>query len=235
MAEGALYPNAPIQEAVFEIRFPAEPAIECHRDEFYELIRSDYGVVHVPKVKSGDAPALEFYKFSRADDSATVMVTLNRVAYSVKRYEGFQVFKKEASRLIGLFGKTFRIGSLKRTGLRYIDMIDVVRDGAEMPIANFLNVGVRLPENFPGHVMQFEVAVVSQTPGGSVTTRIQPVRSEDQKKEAILLDFDYAKEGDGLSITKLDEYLEESHRHTKEMFEQLITPSYRQYLKGETV
>lgn len=235
MTSSILYPNAPLVEAVFEIRFPAEPAVECHRDDFYELVRKEYSAVHVPKVKGGDAPALEFYKFVRPSDESSILVALNRIAFSVKQYHGFAAFKIEAMRVMTIFAERFKINQLRRIGLRYVDMINFVREGDAVPIENYLNVGVDLPQSFPGRFMHFELAFVSKTSGGSVTTRIQPVRSEDQKKEAILLDFDYAKEDDALVFSSLDSYLDESHGHTKDMFEQLITPTYRQFLRGETV
>lgn len=107
-----IYPNSPLVEAVFEIRFPGEPSIECLRHEFFELIRSEYTKVFVPKIESGQAPALELYHFKRADDLATVMTAINQFAFSTKKYEGFNLFKEEALRLIALFAQKFKIGKL---------------------------------------------------------------------------------------------------------------------------
>jgi uncharacterized protein (TIGR04255 family) len=53
-----IYKNAPLLEAIFEIRFPGEPAIECHRDVFFEKVRKIYPKILVPKLISGQPIAL---------------------------------------------------------------------------------------------------------------------------------------------------------------------------------
>lgn len=234
MISDEIYPNAPLVEAVFEIRFPGEPAVECRRDQFFERVRSDYPTVLVPKVQAGQAPALGPYHFKRPDGQASVMSAINRFAFSAKKYEGFRLFKEETLRLLQIFAETFKIGKLNRTGLRYINVIPFVREGDVFPLANYLNVSVKLPLAFPEKSKYLSVSFVAQTGIGSVTTRIEPLLAEDGSHEAILLDFDYAMETD-LHIRDIERYLDESHRHTKDMFEQVITDSYRQYLKGETV
>lgn len=234
MDTNTIYPNAPLVEAVFEIRFPGEPAIECHRDEFFELIRSEYGTVFVPKIKSGQAPALELYHFKSEDGMKSVMTSINRFAFSTKKYEGFARFKAEALKLIRLFSQKFKIEKLHRTGLRYMNVVPFIREKDSVPLFNYLKVLVKLPPAFPGEFKYLDLAFVSQTTGGSITTRIEPLLAKDETSEAILLDFDFAKEKD-LHIRDIEKYIDESHRHTKEMFEQLITDSYRKYLKGETI
>lgn len=234
MTPSLLYPNAPLVEAVFEIRFPGEPAIECRRHEFFQLIRSEYNTVFVPKIMAGQAPALELYHFKREDGNATVMTAINRFAFSTTKYEGFQAFKREACRLIRLFSETFNIGKLNRTGLRYVNVIPFIREQDRFPLSNYLNVAVKLPLSFPEQFKYLDLGFVSQAAGGSITTRIEPLIAKDGTGEAILLDFDFSKEID-LHIREIESYIDESHGHTKEMFEQIITDNYRKYIKGETI
>ena len=60
--------------------------------------------------------------------------------------------------------------------------------------------------------------------------------SADKSGEAILLDIDYAKEKEeGLSIANVKKYLEESHMYSRQLFEDLITDSYRMLLRGEAI
>lgn len=75
---------------------------------------------------------------------------------------------------------------------------------------------------------------ISKTEGGAITTKIESIISADRSHEAILFDFDYAKEKN-LVIDHVEQYLEESHTHTKRVFEELITDEYRSYLKGDAV
>jgi uncharacterized protein (TIGR04255 family) len=235
MGSNEIYPNAPLVEAIFEIRFPGEPAVECRRDEFFELIRSQYGVVFVPKIKSGQSPALEVYHFKSEDGRTSVMTAINRFSFSTKKYEGYRWFRDEALRLIRLFSEKFKIVKLNRTGLRYLNVIPFVR-GKEgtSPLRNFLNVDISLPPALSKDFRDVDLAFTSKTPGGSITTNIGPLMSNDGTQESILLDFDFAKEND-LHIRNIEQYLDESHQRTKEMFEQIITEEYRKYVKGEGI
>ena len=45
---------------------------------------------------------------------------------------------------------------------------------------------------------------------------------------------DYAKEKD-LGFDSISQYLDESHQHTKYLFEELITDGYKNVMKGEVV
>ena len=234
MMKNLVYPNAPLVEAVFEIRFPGEPSIECRRDEFYELIRDKYKIIYVPKLKPGQSPALQPYQFKQENHEASVMTAINSFAFSVKRYEGFNKFRPEAIRLLKLFCEKFKIKKLNRIGLRYINVIPYVREKNIVPLTDYLNISIKLPSAFSEHFKNFDLIFVSQTAGGLITTRIEQILKEDGTEEAILLDFDFYKE-ENLQSSQLEGYLDESHLQTKKMFEEIITDTYRNYIKGETI
>lgn len=229
-----IYKNVPLIEVVFEIRFPGEPAVECNRHKFYGKIKSVYSRVLVPKSAEGKAMPLEPYKFEREDGACTVMVSMNKLAFSCKKYEGFDAFKKETMRVFSIFGELFKIGKLRRTGLRYINIIPFAREGNIIPIKNYLNIQIGLPKSIPTDFKHLSMVFVSQIEGGSITTRIEPLISEDKTREAIMLDFDYAKE-ENLSFHLARKYLDESHKHTKYLFEELITDKYKKVMRGEVI
>ena len=58
-----VYPNQPLVEVVFEIRFPGEVRVECERHLFWEKIRDDYPNVLVPHAQTDKAMALMPYKY----------------------------------------------------------------------------------------------------------------------------------------------------------------------------
>jgi len=232
--ENKIYKNAPLIETVFEIRFPGEPAIECNRDKFYEKIRDIYSKVLVPKSFEGRAMALEPYRFEQNDGTNGIMLSINKMAIYCKKYEGFKLFKKEVMRILSIFEELFKIQKLNRTGLRYINIIPFTRERNIIPIKNYLNIKIELPKSISTDFKNLNIIFVSQTKGGSITTRIEPAISQDRTQEAIILDFDYAKEGE-LNFSWIDKYLDESHQHTKYLFEELIAENYKKVMRGEII
>lgn len=229
-----IYKNAPLVETVFEIRFLGEPAVECGRDKFYEQIRDTYSKVLVPRLVEGKAMAVEPYRFEREDGTYGVMLSINKFAIYCKKYEGFDLFKRETIRLVDIFGKLYKVKKLTRTGLRYINIIPFTREGKIIPLQNYLNIKVGLPKSISTDFANLNLIFISKTDSGSITTRIEPAISQDRSHEVIILDFDYAKEKD-LSFDSILQYLDESHQHTKYLFEELITDGYKKVMKGEVV
>ena len=229
-----IYKNAPLVETVFEIRFPGEPDVECGRDKFYEQIRDTYSKVLVPRLVEGKAMAVEPYQFECEDGTYGVMLSINKLAIYCKKYEGFDLFKKETMRLVDIFGKLYKVKKLTRTGLRYINIIPFTREGEIIPLQNYLNIKISLPESISTDFANLNLIFVSKTDSGSITTRIEPAISHDRSHEVIILDFDYAKEKD-LNFNSISQYLNESHQHTKYLFEELITDGYKKVMKGEIV
>lgn len=229
-----IYKNAPLTETVFEITFPGDPAVECKRDKFYNKIKDIYPTVYVPNAYEGKAPALSPYKFERTDKTYAVMTALNKVALSCAKYEGFSVFKKEAMRIFSIFGQLFKIKKLNRTGLRYINIIPITREKKVIPLQNYLNVKIDLPEQITTDFENLKMFFVTRTKGGDITTRIDTVVSKEKQEEAIMLDFDYAKD-EHLTYDSIEQYIDESHEHTKYLFEKFITKEYKKVMKGEVI
>jgi uncharacterized protein (TIGR04255 family) len=159
-----IYPNSPLVEVVFEIRFPGELRVECSRDIFYEEIRGDFPNVLVPPVKDGGFPALEPYRFESEDKLAGMMIALNKFAYYARRYPGYGQFSKEVLRWATEFGKIYKITKLNRSGLRYINIIPFSRESGVIPINRFLKIRFDLPEVFPGNFENLSLVFISILP-----------------------------------------------------------------------
>ncbi|MDN5942039.1 MAG: TIGR04255 family protein [Nitrospira sp.] len=228
------YPNQPLIDVAFEIRFPGDPAVECRRDEFFRLVRDKYPMVYVPKLQPGEAPALALYHFKQEDDQATIMTAINKLAYSTKKYPGFDAFKEEVLRIAAIFGTTFKIEKLTRMGLRYVNAIPFVPKAGSIPLREYLKMGFQLPPPATDNFTTMNFAFASPVGNGTINARIEHMLAEDKSHEAILLDFDYAMQSD-LVFGKIGAYLEESHSVTKQMFEGMITDEYRNYIRGEEI
>jgi uncharacterized protein (TIGR04255 family) len=229
-----IYPNSPLVEVVFEIRFPGEPAVECRRDEFYAAVREEYPEVLVPEIQAGGAPALQPYRFGKLDRSAGIMLAIDKFAYYARKYPGYKEFEREFLRVLSKFHELFRLEKLKRTGWRYINIIPFTREGGNIPLKRFLNFAVSLPQSISDQHENLSVTLISRMDNYSVTTKLESIISSDLSREALLLDFDCASDKD-LLFSKREMYIEESHKIARNLFEGLITDSYRKYLRGEEI
>lgn len=230
-----IYPNSPLEEVVFEIRFPGEPVVEGRRDIFYDLVRKDYPKVLVPSTKEGSFVALEPYRFEKEDASSGVMLAINKLSYYSRKYPGFKEFRKESLGLISKFRKAYpRISKLSRTGFRYVNIIPFTREEGLIPVENFLTVSLKVPGTIPEKYNNISIGFISESDGGSITTRIETMATADKSGEAMLLDIDYAKEKK-LTVTAVNKYIDESHKRARQVFEDLITENYRLFLRGETL
>lgn len=233
MRDPSVYPNAPLFEAVFEIRFPGEPAVECRRDEFFALARGEFPMVWVPPLGVGQFPALSSYHFRSADEKSSLMIAINRFAYSTQIYAGFASFKRETMKYMTSFVEKFGLQKLNRAGLRYVNIIPFNREQGLLPIERYFQFHVEVPPAKPSQVSNLSLGYSVPRNDGSLTIRIECVTSPDQRP-AFLLDFDYAKEKE-LTVDHLEKYLDESHQETKLFFETIVTDEYRDYMKGEVV
>ena len=229
-----LYPNAPLAEVVYEIRFPAEPAVECRRHEFYEKVRREFPEVRLPKAEPGKPAAVHPYAFRSEDENETLMLAIDRFAYSTRSYEGFGRFCPRALKLSRQFCLHFKIRNVRRTGLRYVNLIRFAREDGVIPWRRYFTIEVTLPTVSPDDFLNVEFASESRCGAGSITTRIACAKSEDQVQELFLLDFDYARVG-ALKSSRLRAYLIESHDHTKQVFEGILAEDYKAVMRGEVL
>ncbi|HED36659.1 MAG TPA: TIGR04255 family protein [Ignavibacteria bacterium] len=236
-----VYPNQPLQEVVFELRFPGEVRIECERHLFWEKIRDDYSEISVPRPVPDQAMALMPYRFRKSDRSMSVLVCMRSLAVSAKIYPGYKEFSKEVLRIYEIFGSTFNLKKLNRIGWRYINIIPFIRENGSIPLTRFLNLGFKVPKSVPEKFKNLDFVFESEHEGCSVITRLQSIEKlsgHDNAQEALLLDFDYGKVPtieQELNFSDVPKYLNEAHQKTRQLFEDFITEEYRQYLRGDVI
>ncbi|MFW2371865.1 MAG: TIGR04255 family protein [Gammaproteobacteria bacterium] len=239
--ENIVYPNQPLVDVVFEVRFPGEVRVECERHLFWEKIRDDYPNVLVPQQTPEKPLALMPYKFRKADGSMTVMVCMNSFAVSATIYPGFDEFSREVLKIYKLFGETFEIKKLNRVGWRYINIIPFVREKGFIPLARFLKIGLKLPESIPKEFKSLNLMFESVEKGVSVITQLQAIQRDvnaAELEEALLLDFDFGRVSDvenELKFKNVPEYMHEAHVKTRCLFEDFISDEYRRYLLGDVI
>jgi len=236
-----VYPNQPLVEVVFEVRFPGELQIECDKYKFWNDIRDEYPNILVPHANPDKALALVPYKFRNNAGDLTVMLALNSFSISTTNYQGFAHFREEIIRIYNIFVKHFTLSKINRVGWRYINIIPFTRDEGTIPLDKFLTLGFKVPKSIPERFNTLSLKFESRSNNdASIITRLETIIKEDSPSscEALLLDFDYGKTSTDehtLCLDHIDTYLDEAHENTRLLFEDFITNDYRQYLRGDVI
>ena len=229
-----IYPNAPLIKVVCEVQFNGNLEIEAKKYIFQQTIQEQYTKLFVPKIEGMDqAVALEPFSFENADRSSGILLSINKFAYFEREYTGHENFIKEFLRLFEILKKIVDIQKINRVGWRYINLIPFTRSNENIPIQDFLNVSVNIPKVNMDAINNFSVVLVSNAGSGQITTKLEPVIS-NERSEAILLDFDFA-EIENINSENIKDKIDRAHDYTRDLFESMITERYRQYLRGEEI
>ncbi len=229
-----IYPNSSLVEVVCEIRFSAELAIECKRNEFFDKIRDTYPNILLPQSIGIQTNPVTAYRFENESQNAGITLALNRFSFYEKDYSGHKKFIKEFTRLANTLIATYPLRDLQRLGWRYINIIPFSREDGIVPLNRFVAAGIKVSEGISDQFENLSIVFVSRVEGGAITTRIESILRSNDQQEALLLDFDFAMT-EKLEPSKIETYAKKAHKQTRALFESLITDEYRQYLREETI
>jgi len=232
-----IYPNSELVHVSTGITFDGKVVVECKRNLFQEKIKKEYPRLFVPKIKQDDYPGLLPYSFISDDESSGVEVALNRFSYFTEDYPGNKLFIEKATELFDIFKKLYNIGELNKFYWRYIDLIPFAGTRESLPLNNFLKLKIVVPgisnDSLELANMNLELAIKLQ--GGILKLKLENVCSKDnEQEEAFILITAYEKKSP-LNASEFGKYLEEGHKICRKVFEDSITDSYRQYLRGDIV
>lgn len=228
-----LYKNPPLTEAVFEITFPPELSIETKRDEFYKKIRNEFPEINLPLQTDQEPYPLKNYLFRDTKREKGIAYSINKFSYHRYKYYGFATFKEENLKYLNMFAEYFGIRNLERTGLRYVNHIPILSEDGVIPIERYLHFGYKMPNSIPEKYSLLHTVVFVKLGEGNLRILIQYQKLPDAlQSEIILLDFDYFLEGK-LSFSNIETYLDDSHKHTKKIFEDLTTEEYKIIMRQE--
>lgn len=210
MTEKSIHFNkAPIVEAVIAFEVEMQPAdLMPKLANFAANIGDSYGErseVRAHQVKFGtegvsDADSRVLgYRFRSKDDRNVVQVRLNGFAFSrLTPYDRWETFRDEARSFWTLYRRIVPYGAIQMFATRYINRLVVP---AGRPIDHFLKVYPNLPDELPqiGQFAFVRVQLFIPEPQGELTIQVQTVPSDENGKDAYILDNDLRFPGVGLS------------------------------------
>jgi len=228
--------NAPLIEAVFELRFPGEPIVLTSLDRYYEVIRRDLPEVWVPNAQPGVAPALQPWEFKNKDGSRWIGVSINTFAAHVRDYKDYADFRSWALPLAESFCGAFQIKDLTRVGARYRNRILLLRTpGEPIPLARYLKIGFELPALIDVSTMEdIHLQFATRRGDAQIVIVLHHVRESAGQPEGLVLDLDCGVV-DNVSAARLGEHFDAVHTCTEDLFAALASEGYMRFMKGETV
>jgi len=217
---------------VFEIRFPGRLRVESHRHELQERLETDFKNLMVP-LGSDQPPFFRLYVLQTEDGSEIIRTGLNFLSYSTLKYRGFAAFRERAMSVLAPALELFRVPHLNRTGLRYVNQIPIALDGDVIPLEQVVKLGILGPKSLPNAYEQFQLAFAVKMAPGSLMIHLNYVPAAGgTPSDFLILDFDYYVQGT-IPVANLAEHLDNSHAHTKQIFESLMTEEYHRFMRGE--
>jgi uncharacterized protein (TIGR04255 family) len=232
-----VYPNQPLSDVACEVRFKGEMQVECERYRFWDDIREAYPDILVPQIQTGQFVALQHYRFSDSSANRSVLVALNSIVFSERKYSGHKAFIAEFTRLIGIFCRLYpKLGNITRIGWRYINVLPFSREEGLIPLGRFLKINMSLPLDMFKRTSNINLAWTGKRPDGDVIVRLSDVVQNNlPEQEAIILDIDFGCTRPEITWASVEGAISDARSSCREIFEGLITDDYRKYLRGESI
>ena len=244
MSEQPQYTNAPITEAVIDIRagLPAGAETESLR-QLYETESSVYPTLqNVQQLKAelstGDEVStttrqqLRGYVFKSEDDSQIVQVRRDGFTFSrLAPYRNWGEMRDEARRLWDRYRATAQPESIERVAVRYINRIDIPQESASLEdyFLTYPEISAELPQHMRGFFLRTQLFFDDIK--SALTLSQAQVAPAKPKSISIVLDIDLFRESDvPQEDNELWAFLEVLHTYKNSVFEGCITDKTRELI-----
>lgn len=229
-------PNAPLVEAVFELRFPGEPVVLASLDQYYARIRNQLSEVWVPNAQPGIAPALQPWEFKRSDGGRWVSASINTFAAHVLDYKDYSDFRAWALPLAQQFCDVFKIEKLTRVGALYRNEILLLRaPGKPIPLGQYLRVGFDLPELIDvSSIDDIHLHFSTRRSDAQLVVALDHIKESMGRPESLHLDLDCGVV-DKVSSKDLSQHMDSVHSYIEDLFSSLAAEPYMAFMKGENL
>lgn len=206
---GQPYKRPPITEAVIEMRF-AEPAEAAHLEKTIADFRPYYpahravmnaglavgGVPMAPNNQVAQIKIDQGHRLSSHDETELIVLwPLSFVVAQLAPYPGWDQFFDRFARDWKTWKKAMGYRKIARVGVRYINRIDIPREGLSIEESDYLTVYAKLPSEFgPMLAYGLQAQFLPDSEGCRIGLNSASVLSPLLGHGAILLDIDVAVE-----------------------------------------
>ncbi len=243
------YERAPLQEAIFEVRFINDSFDSAIPGQIYEKVRKEF-----PQKKDIKqfffAVGLQEHQFKRSSDirapcmqawntqqSQCVQVGPGIIAANDLSYNGWETFLPAIRRIVDSYVEVVSPQEVERVGMRFINRILIPED--KVSISNFFQIGISVPPII-NNSHSFDITLNSRINGKfDVLTKVRFTSDSLKKGEsgvAFVLDLDASVSSlISADSTEIIEVARSAHNRIGAIFEGLLLPPTREILGGRVV
>jgi len=231
-----VFPNNPLREVAFEIRFPTNLRIMPNIWQVQEAWESEYPQVQREEIQFSTLTSTN-YTFTGSELGRVAKVGEDRLAIIFTQYENFESFSLEAIKKTQIFCEMFKIKLLTRVGLRYINNISITnatQDGGLSELSKYTrsHIDIARIQSGSSQLNQFGSEIILEKDGYLLTIRSAFLRNPNLLQEKIyVIDFDASTEKES-SPEKIPEILRDLHHHIQLEFLGHITEDYKEEMRG---
>ncbi len=222
-----VFPQAPIREVVFEVRFPPKLRILSETWRLQELLTDSYSVAKEISIQASGA-TMDFTTFQNQRESKVMRVSIQSFLVSLTRYTRFEDFKEEVTRRTEQFCSIFEIKKFSRVGLRYVN--EITLSGAEVSsLLAYVKPPLNL-ERFPLDIVnQFAVEIRTRSKEHLLTIRSALIPA---KLCTYVLDIDCYTDLP-TSVHEYPKLLEQFHDSAQKVFLDHVTNEFKDVIRRE--
>ena len=236
------YNNAPIREAIFDIRVEGLKNSNLEQlENLFEVFKEIYpikqkkinlaGKIEIVEdsVKTPFSSQLNGFVFKTQDEGRQVQVRLDGFTFNwVNNYSEWNEFSAEAFRLWSIYRNEFSNLKISRIALRYINRIKIPLPISEFQdyIVNMPPIPASLPQSYSNFFMRIEVPCDK---GETSIVLSETIENPTKEYLPFILDIDVYKLGDlsSLDNNQLQSKFEELRNLKNITFENCITDKTR--------
>ncbi len=163
----------------------------------------------------------------------SISLSADRFSYAEENYECHTEFFDRFLEHARLLEEAYSVNSYVRFGLRYVNFIPFVRVGKVIPVKDFLKAELILASAYGEELEQLNLFINKNLDDANLNFKLASAR-DNSGNDGLVLDFDHFVV-DSIEYTDLHAKLKAANFYIKSMFEEIITDSYRSYLKGEAL
>ena len=255
MPERTHYSNAPITEAIIDLRITSAEGVSVENlAALREVVADRYPIqeeehvqyqqvsfVGTDLLQTKGGHQLNGYRFVSEDKREVFYARLDGFSFSIKApYDRWESFREEARSLWNLYSSVAMPDDVTRVAMRYINRIDIPDAAAGVRLEDYLRTypeySVDFPENSLMNNFFMQLQLWQQDLGCWLIVNEAPEVSPDEGILSVRLDLDLFREQyeDPWPVyddTMVWEFLEQLHDRKNEIFEASITNSTRRLIR----